>query len=137
MTALIEGTFPDYQMVIPKKHDKEVLVETAGFVEAVRRTRTMTSEKFNSVRFKIGEGKMWLQVVTPEVGEYMEDMVVEYDGEVVEIAFNPGFVLEVLRRITAEKVSFSLKDSASPCLIKPVADEGGEVYANVIMPIRI
>jgi len=137
VTALIEGTFPNYEMVIPKKHDKEALLEVAPFVDAVRRTRTMTNEKFNSVRFHLSNGALTLKVVTPEVGEYHEDMPVEYDGDEVEIAFNPDFILDVLRRTDGDKVVLQLKDSMSPGVLKPYTEAPVDGYVNVIMPIRI
>ena len=137
VTALIEGTFPNYEMVVPKKHDKEAFVSTAAFVEAIRRTRTMTNDKFNSVRFALNSGVMTLRVVTPEVGEYNEDMAVEYDGEEVEVAFNPDFVLEAARRIESEKTCIVLKDGMSPGLLKPFSEAGVDNYLNIIMPIRI
>jgi len=137
VTALIEGNFPNYDMVVPKKHDKEALLNTAAFLEAVRRTRTMTNDKFNSVRFNLDDGVLTLHVVTPEVGEYQEEMPLEYSGQPVEIAFNPDFLLEVLRRIDTEKLCLVLKDAMSPGLIK-LYDEGPrDNYLNVVMPIRI
>lgn len=137
VTALIEGNFPNYDMVVPKKHDKEVLINTAGFLEAIRRTRTMTNEKFNSVRFCLASGLMTLKVVTPEVGEYEEEMSVDYEGDNVEMAFNPDFVLDVLRHIESETVWLILKDSASPGVIKPYTEAPVDKYVNVVMPIRI
>jgi DNA polymerase-3 subunit beta len=137
VTALIEGNFPNYDMVIPKKHDKEARLSTGQFLEAVRRTRTMTNEKFNSVRFNLGEDVMVLRVVTPEVGEYREEMGISFKGAGMEVAFNPDFIQDVLRRIDSEEVSFVLKDATSPGLIRPVAENGGASYLNVIMPIRI
>ncbi|HIJ72642.1 MAG TPA: DNA polymerase III subunit beta [Candidatus Hydrogenedentes bacterium] len=137
VTALIEGNFPKYDMVVPKKHDKEAILNTLQFLEAVRRTRTMTNEKFNSVRFGLTSGVMTLKVVTPEVGEYQEEFPIEYDGEPIEIAFNPDYVLDVLRRIDSEKVCLVLKDSMNPGLIKPASEEPVDNYLNVVMPIRI
>ncbi len=137
VTALIEGNFPNYDMVIPKKHDKEILFDRMRLTEGMRRTRTMTNEKFNSVRFVISADEVVFKVVTPEVGEYEEKIPVEYGGENVEIAFNPDFVLEVLRHIDCEKVCLMLKDAGSPGLLKPYAEEAVENYLNVIMPIRV
>jgi DNA polymerase-3 subunit beta len=137
VSALIEGTFPNYNMVIPAKHDKEILVSRDRFTEAMRRTRTMTNEKFNSVRFSFGQGSMSLKVVTPEVGEYEEELPIDYDGELVEIAFNPDFVLDVLRRIETEQVALVVKDAMSPGILKPCSDAPDDSYVNVIMPIRI
>lgn len=137
VTALIEGTFPKYEMVIPKDHDKQIVINTGQFTEAIRRTRTMTNEKFNSVRFTFSKGLMTLKVVTPEVGEYHEEMPVDYDGEKLEIAFNPDFVYDVLRRIDSEKVSLVLKDPMSPGVLKPYLEAGNDNYLNVVMPIRV
>jgi len=137
VTSLIEGNFPNYEMVIPQKHDKEIVCNTEKFTEAMRRTRTMTNEKFNSVRFKISSNMILLQVNTPEVGDYKEDLDIEYGGEDVEIAFNPDFILDVLRRVESQKVCLILKDGNSPGVIKPYTDAPLDTYVNVIMPIRI
>ncbi len=137
VTGLIEGNFPNYEMVIPKKHDKEALISTAILMEAVRRTRTMTNEKFNSVRFILASGVLTLKVVTPEVGEYEEEIPVDYDGEKVEIAFNPDFMLDILRHIDTEMLCFILKDTTSPGVLKPYLEGSVDSYVNVIMPIRL
>jgi DNA polymerase-3 subunit beta len=137
VTALIEGSFPPYDKVVPKKHDKEIHLDTAAFTEAVRRTRTMTNDKFNSVRFVLNDGTMLLRVVTPEVGEYEEEMPIDYTGEPLEIAFNPDFMVDVLRHTDSEKISFVLKDAMSPGLLKPSGTNDADRYLNVIMPIRI
>lgn len=138
VTALIEGNFPNYEMVIPKEHDKEVKLSTALFTEGMRRTRTMTNDKFNSVRMVIQDGQMTLRVVTPEVGEYEEELPVTYNGEELEIAFNPDFVLDVLRHVDSEDTCLVLKDPMSPGVLKPGGDNNaGDNYINVVMPIRI
>ncbi len=136
ITALIEGNFPNYDMVIPKTHDKEALIDKAVFAEAIRRTRTMTNDKFNTVRLAISPEKLVLKVVTPDVGEYVEEMPIEYNGEKVEIAFNPDFVWEVVRRIDSEKVVLVLKDGQCPGVIKPYTESPEDLFVNVIMPIR-
>ena len=137
VTALIEGNFPNYEVVVPKKHDKEAIVNTATFTESMRRTRTMTNEKFNSVRFILDSGMLTLKVVTPEVGEYEEEVAVEYEGEKVEIAFNPDFMLDILKRVDSEMVCLILKDTMSPGLVKPYTEAPVDSYVNVIMPIRL
>ena len=107
------------------------------FKEAVRRTRTMTNDNFNSVRFMFNSGQMVLEVNTPEVGEYREDMAIDYEGDEVKIAFNPDFVLDVLKNIETESTSIILKDAMSPGVLKPYTEAPKDDYINVIMPIRI
>jgi DNA polymerase-3 subunit beta len=135
VTALIEGTFPNYEMVVPKKQDRSIIIDTSLFTEAVRRTRTMTNDKFNSVRLDIESNMIRLTVNTPEVGEYNEELAVEYDGDAVEIAFNPDFVFEVLKHIESDTTELQLKDAMSPGVLKPSGGSGE--YINVVMPIRI
>jgi DNA polymerase III subunit beta len=137
VTALIEGTFPNYEMVVPQKHDKEVVINTTQFMEAMRRTRTMTNDKFNSVRIELTAGQMKLMVNTPEVGEYTEELPVEYSGDDLEIAFNPDFVYDVLRHIDTESSGLVLKDAMSPGILKPSGGDHDDSYVNVVMPIRI
>ncbi len=137
VTALIESNFPNYDVVIPKKHDKEAVVSVVRFMESVRRTRTMTNDKFNSVRFILSNNLLTLKVVTPEVGEYEEELAVEYEGEKMEIAFNPDFLLDILRHVDSEMVCLILKDSMSPGVVKPFSEAPVDSYINVIMPIRL
>ncbi len=136
-TALIEGTFPNYEMVVPQKHDKVLKLSTAQLLEAVRRTRTMTNEKFNSVRFKLEDAVLKLSVVTPEVGEYEEEIAVDYEGDSMEIAFNPDFLVDILKHLDTESTQVVLKDAMSPGILKPFVDDGEDKYVNVVMPIRI
>lgn len=136
ITALIEGNFPNYEMVVPKTNDKVAVIDRAVFTEAIRRTRTMTNDKFNTVRIAVSPGQLMLKVVTPDVGEYVEEMPVSYDDEDVEISFNPDFVWEVVRRIETEKVALVLKDGQAPGMLQPYVDAPDDRYINVIMPIR-
>lgn len=64
-------------------------------------------------------------------------MEIDYDGDIVEIAFNPDFVLDVLRRIESDKVCLVLKDAMSPGVIKPFTEAPQDNFVNVVMPIRI
>ncbi len=137
ISALIEGSFPNYEMVIPKKHDKEVVVATEAFARVMRLGFKMTNDKFRNVRLCMRADAMQVVAKTPEVGEYAEDIPVDYGGEDVEIAFNPIYVLDVLRNIEQERVCLLLKDTASPGVIKPYSDAPVETYINVVMPIRI
>ena len=136
ITALIEGNFPNYEVVIPKLNDKIVVFDRAVFEESIRRTRTMTNDKFNTVKFLVSPGLALLKVNTPDVGEYVEEVPVTYDGESVDISFNPDFIWEVVRRIDTKQVALVLKDDQFPGVIKPYIEAGEDTFVNVIMPIR-
>ncbi len=137
VTSLIEGNFPNYDAVLPKKHDREVVLDTETFMSSVRRAFVMTSDKFRNVRLVASDGALKIIVKTPEVGEQDDVIPAEYSGDPVEIAFNPAFILDVLKNIEGEKVCLMLKDTSSPGLIKPYTDAPEDTYLNVVMPIRI
>lgn len=136
ITSLIEGNFPNYDAVIPKKQDKEFVINLENMTRCMRRAAAMTNDKFRNARFVFEPGMMRLYVKTPEVGEYEEELAVEYSGEALEIAFNPFFILDVLRYIESENMCLQLKDASSPGVIKPYTEAPVDSYINVVMPIR-
>ncbi len=136
ITSLIEGTFPNYEAVIPKKQDKEFVFNTDDLTQCMRRAAAMTNDKFRNVKLTFDSGVMRLSVKTPEVGEFEDELAVEYSGASVEIAFNPFFILDVLHCIESENVCIQLKDGSSPGVIKPYVEGPVDTYVNVIMPIR-
>lgn len=137
ITSLIEGNFPNYEVVIPKKYDKEIVIGHEPFLRCMRRAAAMTNDKFRNVRLIFDAGLLKIFVKTPDVGEYEEEIPVDYDGQKLEIAFNPFFILDVLRYIDSEHVYLQFKDSGSPGVIKPYLDGPINNYINVIMPINI
>ena len=134
--ALIEGNFPNYELVIPKKMSKEFILELETFRQCIRRASAMTNDKFRNVKFVFNDDNMQLIVKTPDVGEYEESLPVGYQGEKMEISFNPYFILDVLRYIEGDQVCLQFKDGSSPGMIKPYTEAPVDSYVNVIMPIR-
>lgn len=135
-TALIEGNFPNYEAVIPKKMSKEFILELDNFRQCMRRASSMTNDKFRTVKFIFDDDNMQIIVKTPDVGEYEECIPVGYQGEKLEITFNPVFILEVLRYIEGHQVCLQFKDGNNPGVIKPYTEAPVDNYINVIMPIR-
>lgn len=130
-TSLIEGTFPNYEIVIPKDYSKNVIVNTSVFRDTLRKAESMKS---NIVRFRIGDNKVEVNVQNPEVGDFNDVVDAEYTGEEVKIGFNIEYLIDVMEHINTERVIVSVKDGSSPCVIKP---EGAkDEYLNIIMPVR-
>jgi DNA polymerase-3 subunit beta len=111
-----------------------VLAEKEPFSVATRRTQVMTTERFNLVKYEIAGGKMVVSTNCPEVGEAKDEIDIEYDGDPVEIGFNPQFVVDVLKVIDEDKVRLEVKDSQSSGLFKPVDNDN---YLYVVMPVRL
>tara|TARA_Y100000590_G_scaffold83755_3_gene93385 strand:+ start:2425 stop:3540 length:1116 start_codon:yes stop_codon:yes gene_type:complete len=133
-SKLIDGSFPDYEKVIPKNNDKDLLVDTKLVYEAVDRVSTVSSEKSRSVKLSISENIISLSSNSAETGSGAEDIEANYSGEKVEIGYNAKYLLEIINQIQGKKVSFKLFDSSSPSIIQD-PDDDKTLY--ILMPMRV
>jgi len=133
-SKLIDGTFPDYERVIPKGNDKVLEVDSGVFANAVDRVSTVSSEKGRAVKLNLGGDHLTLSVTNPSSGSAQEELDVSYQAEPLEIGFNAKYLLDVTGQLEHEKARFLLADAGSPTLIEDVADERA-LY--VLMPMRV
>lgn len=133
-TRLIDGHFPKYEDVVPKDSDKKVELVTADFLSAVRRAALLTNEESRGVKMAFTAGQAVLSSRAPEMGEARVTVaaVMTGDDKEFEIAFNPQFVIDVLKVIEAEKFTLQLKSANKPGLIRE-----GSHYEHVLMPVNI
>jgi DNA polymerase-3 subunit beta len=133
-SKLIDGKFPDYQKVIPKDTDKEVVVDRELMKQALQRTSILSNEKYRGIRFNFKSGVLGLLAHNPEQEEAEEELEISYEGDEVAIGFNVGYLIEVFTVMTTKEVQMSLRDENSSCLIEAVG-EGNSRY--VVMPMRL
>ncbi len=133
-SKLIDGTFPDYERVIPRNHDKVLMAGTKAFADAVDRVSTISMEKSRAVKLALSEGKMTLAVNNPDSGSAEEEIVVEYGSEPLEIGFNSRYLLDVAGQVTDENMRFELQDAGSPTVVRDPKDTQS-LY--VLMPMRV
>ena len=131
---LLEGRFPDYNLVVPKKNDKVFTLGRKDFLEMLRRVSVMSSDDYKGVKFSLSPKELVLSAVNPDLGQAQDSMPVEYEGEELSIGFNPRYFIEALGSLKSEQVRVALQDSGNPCLIKAPEDPG---YLGVIMPMKI
>lgn len=134
LTRLIEGTYPNYENVIPSSNEKKILIGRDAFTRVLRRVSVMSKERASAVRVDIEDGKLVVSSSSPDIGEAKEETAVDYAGDKLSLGFNARYVLDVLGAMNSDKVSFEFQDSLSPVLVK---EEGNEDYKCVIMPMRI
>jgi DNA polymerase-3 subunit beta len=133
-SKLIDGTFPDYQRVIPQGNDKELEVDRKLFADAVDRVSAISSEKSRAVKLAMANGVLVLSASSPEHGSATEEIEVNYTGDDLEIGFNSSYLLDITRQIEGDSAHFSLADAASPTILR----EGGDASAlYVLMPMRV
>ncbi len=134
ISKLIDGTFPDYNRVIPKDGDKELIIDNKVFANAVDRVATISAEKSRSIKLTISGDSLTLAVNNPEHGNAHEDLMVNYGAEDLEIGFNAKYLLDVSRQIESRDIHFYLSDPAAPALVKDTEDPGS---LFVLMPLRV
>jgi DNA polymerase III subunit beta len=133
-SKLIDGTFPDYERVIPRNNDKILNVDRKSFAEAVDRVSTISFEKSRAVKLSIDQGRIALAVNNPDSGSAEEELPADYGATPVEIGFNARYLLDIAGQIGGEQMIFELNDSGSPAVIRDTSD-AKSLY--VIMPMRV
>ena len=133
-SKLIDGTFPDYEKVIPKGNDKILRVENAHFAQAVDRVSTVSNERGRAVKLSLEEGRLVLSVSNPDSGTATDELAVEYASDPMEIGFNARYLLDITNQLESESAMFRLADSGSPTLIQ---DDGINNTLYVLMPMRV
>ncbi len=133
-SKLIDGTFPDYERVIPQGNDKVLKVPNAEFMSAVDRVSTIASERGRAVKLNIAPDKLVLSVNNPDGGSATEEIGVEYGNQPLEIGFNARYLLDIAGQLEGDEASFMLNDPASPTMVRDTGD-GSALY--VLMPMRV
>ncbi|MEK6702092.1 MAG: DNA polymerase III subunit beta, partial [Planctomycetota bacterium] len=132
---LVEGSFPPYEDVIPKDHDKRVVFDKDVLSSAVRRAALLTNEESRGVRMAFtGKNKqLELSSRAPEMGEAQITIdLAKYDGDDVEIGFNPLFLTDALKVISEPEVILELKAGNKPGVVKVGTD-----FVYVVMPVNL
>lgn len=133
-SKLIDGTFPDYQRVIPTGNDKAMEVDRQTFTSAVDRVSTVSSERGRAVKLALSDGQLMLTVNNPDSGSATEELAVGYEADPLEIGFNARYLLDISSQLSGSDVKFMFSDAGSPTIIEDTADEGA-LY--VLMPMRV
>lgn len=133
-SKLVDGKFPDYERVLPKGGDKQVIGDRQLLREAFSRTAILSNEKYRGIRLQLAKGLLKIQANNPEQEEAEEEVAVDYNGDPLEIGFNVSYLLDVLGVMTAEQVRLTLSDANSSALLQE-ADNDDSAY--VVMPMRL
>lgn len=138
-TRLLEGDLPKYRTLFPTEFNAVAAVETAPFVEAVKRV-SLVAERNTPVRLNFEQGVVTLEAGSSDEAQAVERVDAQLEGEEISIAFNPNFLLEGLSAVDAPVAQLSFTTSTKPALLtgRPAADaEADESYKYLIMPVRL
>lgn len=140
LTKLLSGEYPDVNRVIPESSEIVVVLHREELLSLLRQVSLFTADNNHSVRFVLTDGELKLIANTMDIGEGQVAMPVNYSGSKFEIAFNPGFFIDILRHCKQETVTLRLTDSYNPGIITDGEDLSSTAMASplfVIMPMRL
>ena len=137
-TRLIEGTYPNYDQVIPRDNDKVASVQKKALESAVRRMAVVASDQTHRIRLRFESGRVHLNVLTPDLGEGHDELEIGYAGEELEIGFNANYLLEVLRYMPTDEVKIAFKAPERAATVEPIPDGDEAIdYLCLVMPLRL
>jgi len=134
IVRLLEGAFPSYEQVIVRDNGHILNVAKHPFLMMLKRMSILASEEYKAAIFTFTKGSLEISASNPDIGESKEDMPIEYDGEDLNIAFNPRFFMDTLNVIHSDEVLIYLVNEEKPCLI---LDKEDDSFVSAVMPMRI
>ncbi|MFE9631714.1 DNA polymerase III subunit beta [Streptomyces sp. NPDC006463] len=138
-TRLLEGDLPKYRTLFPTEFNSIAVIETAPFVEAVKRV-ALVAERNTPVRLSFEQGVLILEAGSSDDAQAVERVDAKLEGDDISIAFNPTFLLDGLSAIDSPAAQLSFTTSTKPALLsgRPAVDaEADEAYKYLIMPVRL
>jgi DNA polymerase III subunit beta len=140
-TRLIEGSFPNYSQLLPDAHETTVVVDRAALIEALQRVAVVALGQANTpVTLTFEQGSVDLQAANQEIGDAVEALPADIEGDGLTIAFNPTFLLSGLEATGTERIRIELRDGLKPAVLRPHSDDDeGEVddLTYLLMPMRV
>jgi DNA polymerase-3 subunit beta len=133
-SKLVDGKFPDYERVLPKGGTNVVVGNRLDLKQAFGRTAILSNEKYRGVRLSFNEGLLNIVANNPEQEEAEEQVVINYQGDDIEIGFNVSYLQDVTNVLDTENIKITLSDANSSALLEE-PEEGDSAY--VVMPMRL
>ena len=132
-TRLIDGQFPNFRQLLPESYEHDVRLPRPEFLEVVRRVSQL-AQRNAPLRLSFAQGELKVSASTPDVGDAEETMPAAFDGEPLEIGFNPEFLREGIESVEGDEVVLRLISPLRPGLLQPVDNED---FRYLVMPIRL
>ena len=133
ISRLIEGTYPEYEKVIPSQFDSSAVIDRREFAGAVDRVSLLAKDiSYNVIRYDWSESNVTLSTQNTEIGMAKEDVAVEFKGTPFTISFNGRYISDILRHSTGDNIHLFLKQNG-PVVIR---QDNNPNYTYVVTPVR-
>jgi len=140
VTKLLPGEFPDFMRVIPQSPQEMLTIHRDELISLLRQISLFTADASQSVRFSFCPEELKLSANAADVGEGKVSMPLQYSGDKIDIAFNPGYFLDILRHCKGETVTLGITDAYNPGLLIDQEPEGYNSKTTplfMLMPMRL
>jgi DNA polymerase III subunit beta len=132
-TRLIDGQFPNFRQLLPESYEHDVRLPRPEFLDVVRRVSQL-AQRNAPLRLSFSQGQLKVSASTPDVGDAEEAMPAAFEGEELEIGFNPEFLRDGIESVVGDEVLLRLISPLRPGLLQPVDNED---FRYLVMPIRL
>lgn len=132
-TTLIEGQFPNFRQLLPESYEHDVRLPRGELLDVTRRVSQL-AQRNAPLRFAFAAGELTVAASTPDVGDAEETMPAAFEGEALEIGFNPEFLKEGIESVEGDEVMLRLISPLRPGLLQPVDNDD---FRYLVMPIRL
>lgn len=133
VARLLDGNYIKYQNILPKDHNTRVCLDKRELIDSIDRAQLMARDGSNNILMKIEDGKVVISA-NSHAGKVSEEVDAQKNGEDIDIAFNPRFLMNILKNIPDDKLYMDFTSSVAPCVIKPAKTDG---FFYLVVPVRI
>jgi len=127
----IEGEFPNYSQYIPAPVESKLTVRRSLFLSALKRAQLLSTPDYQGVKLELEKNELILSKSTPQLGELKESLEANYTGTPLQISFNPVYLIDVLKNIDEEMVTFEIYGEDKPAVLRK------ENYIYLVLPIKL
>jgi len=133
ISRLVDGQYPNYEQVIPKKNTKSIKLKKDDLIAVTRRAALCVADKIGVVKYGFEKGVLKVSASYQGITEFDDELECDYKGSRIDISFNPAYVLDILKSMESKEVLFELSTALSPGLIRP---EDSTEHLCVVMPMK-
>jgi DNA polymerase III subunit beta len=132
-TRLIDGQFPNYRQLLPESFEHDIRLPRGEFLDVARRVSQL-AQRTAPLKLSLSEGELTIAAETPEIGDARESIPVSFQGEPLEIGFNPEFLKDGIDSVEGDEILLRLISPLRPGLLESVE---GDDFRYLVMPIRL
>lgn len=131
ITRPIDGEFPNYTQYVPNENKDKMVVDKQKFLLALRRADLLSTQDYQGVKIELKKDSLVVFKSTPQLGEVKEVVAARYTGASIEIGFNPGYLIDVLKNLNDTEINFEFFGTDKPAVLRK------EGFVYLILPMKI